>query len=1037
MRWRIGRKQVTFALAALVSTSAAAWTAVAPATATAPSIIIGVNDGSGWGAKDATDFRERGFTSERLNASSGTGIKESTELGWTNDAVIVGNTNDEEPLSKVNVSKWTEEALAQVKEEAAKGVTLLEVGNEMYLKGACGAGCYQQKEPAKYAEMFVSLSKAVEGAKVEGVKLLFDSYGDYEESKEGPWSQVCCGGGWLATAEKAQPELRQRVAGFTMHPYGEAGENKENDGGPGALWAQHEQAVALGFENTEYYLTEYGAQVEGEVNSTSLASQKEKIKAVYEELVTFPFVRGIWYYQTHDDTTGKWGLIEKQESGESPFVPRPSLEVVESFALTYEGPTTESASSATASSATLNGTINPEGKETSYFFEYGKTTSYGTSTSEASIGSGSSPVQVSKAITGLSSGSTYHFRLVAKKGTLAVHGADRTFVATATSTPANTTAPSVSGTPQQNETVTAGNGVWTNEPTGYSYQWQRCNGSGGECVNVAGAAFQSYKPEEADIGHTLVVKVTATNNGGAATASSAASANVKGLYAGSSSTTYSVADQTGVGREETFQFAAKATATVEEMEFRTNGNANTGVTGVVLGIFAESSGKPGAVLGQATVSGEPATSSWIKATGLSIAVTSGTKYWLAVLPLGTSGKLLHYNAATASGGAGNLESIATGLTTLTEEGSWETYNQGPVGFQALGAAAPAPIDMAPPTISGTAQQGQTLTEAHGSWRNEPTSYAYKWQRCNSSGGECTAISGATSQTYVPVAADVGHTLRVQETASDAGGSSGPETSGATAVVLVAAPENTVAPSISGTAQQGQVLTANHGTWTNEPTSYSYQWARCNSSGAECANISGATSSTYTLAEADIGHTLVAKVTATNAGGSNSASSSATSVVQGLLIGDATTTYSVADQTSVGREETFQFTAKVTGKVEEMEFRTNATANTGITGVYLGIFAESSGKPGTVLGQAKVSGEPATSSWIKVTGLSISLTSGTKYWLAVLPLGTSGKLLHYNASVSSGGTGNLESIASGLSTLTEESSWETYNQGPVGFQALGT
>jgi hypothetical protein len=139
-----------------------------------------------------------------------------------------------------------------------------------------------------------------------------------------------------------------------------------------------------------------------------------------------------------------------------------------------------------------------------------------------------------------------------------------------------------------------------------------------------------------------------------------------------------------VGREEAFQFTAKSTGTVEELQFRTNGTANTGLTGVVLAVFADSAGKPGEVLGAGTASGEPATNTWIKATGLSASLVSGTKYWLVALPLGTSGKKLHFNAATGSGGTGNLESIAGGLTQATAESAWETYNQGPVGFQAIG-----------------------------------------------------------------------------------------------------------------------------------------------------------------------------------------------------------------------------------------------------------------------------------------------------------------------------------------------------------------
>jgi hypothetical protein len=158
--------------------------------------------------------------------------------------------------------------------------------------------------------------------------------------------------------------------------------------------------------------------------------------------------------------------------------------------------------------------------------------------------------------------------------------------------------------------------------------------------------------------------------------------------------------------------------------------------------------------------------------------------------------------------------------------------------------------------------------------------------------------------------------------------------------------------------------------------------------------------------------------------------------KGLLVGDATTSYSVADVTTAGREEAFQFTAASTGTVEELQFRTNGTANTGLTGVILGVFAESSGNPGAILSQAKVSGEPAVNSWIKATGVSAAVVSGTKYWLVVLPLGSSSAKLHFNAqTAASAGTGNVESSAT-VSVLTAESSWVTYNQGSVGFQAIG-
>jgi sugar lactone lactonase YvrE len=344
--YALGNSDVGTAMRVIVTATNSAGSASATSVVTAivapldPSVIIGLNDGSGWGPADAERFVALGIKSERLDAPGGNGsvagaIKNSQRNGFTNDVVIVGNTPDAEPLANVNVSKWTTETLRQVEEAANNGVTLLEVGNEMYLKGPRCRGCYQQKEPAKYAEMFVSLSKAVESAGIGGVKLLFDSFGDYQEREKGPWSQVCCGGGWLATAVKAEPELRKRVAGFVMHPYGEAGSNQENNGGPVGLKVEREQAVSLGFENTEYYATEFGVQLNapGPAGSSSPANQAEKIRAVYTELIGYGFVKGIWYYQTHDDSSGKWGLIEPQVSGSSPFVPRPSLAVVSSFAL--------------------------------------------------------------------------------------------------------------------------------------------------------------------------------------------------------------------------------------------------------------------------------------------------------------------------------------------------------------------------------------------------------------------------------------------------------------------------------------------------------------------------------------------------------------------------------------------------------------------------------------------------------------------------------------------------------------------------------
>ena len=94
------------------------------------------------------------------------------------------------------------------------------------------------------------------------------------------------------------------------------------------------------------------------------------------------------------------------------------------------------------------------------------------------------------------------------------------------------------------------------------------------------------------------------------------------------------------------------------------------------------------------------------------------------------------------------------------------------------------------------------------------------------------------------------------------------------------PVNTSPPSISGTPQDGQTLTASPGSWSGtQPITYADQWQRCNSSGANCAPISGATSPTYAVTSADVGSTLRVAVTASNSAGSATATSAATTVVQ--------------------------------------------------------------------------------------------------------------------------------------------------------------
>jgi hypothetical protein len=102
---------------------------------------------------------------------------------------------------------------------------------------------------------------------------------------------------------------------------------------------------------------------------------------------------------------------------------------------------------------------------------------------------------------------------------------------------------------------------------------------------------------------------------------------------------------------------------------------------------------------------------------------------------------------------------------------------------------------------------------------------------------------------------------------------------ALARALASPPQNTAEPVISGTAAAGQTLSASSGSWSGDtPMTYTYQWRRCDTNGASCADISGATGSTYVAQSADVAFRLRVRVTATNGAGQASVDSNATEVV---------------------------------------------------------------------------------------------------------------------------------------------------------------
>lgn len=123
------------------------------------------------------------------------------------------------------------------------------------------------------------------------------------------------------------------------------------------------------------------------------------------------------------------------------------------------------------------------------------------------------------------------------------------------------------------------------------------------------------------------------------------------------------------------------------------------------------------------------------------------------------------------------------------------------------SSLPLPANIKPPTITGSPVQGQTLAESHGEWSGNPTEYSYQWQRCSSAGGGCEEIANAITQTYLLTATDVGHTIKVTETAKNISGTGIPASSAATTVVQAppAPKEKTTKPPKGGTKLPPKVV----------------------------------------------------------------------------------------------------------------------------------------------------------------------------------------------------------------------------------------
>lgn len=446
-------------------------------------------------------------------------------------------------------------------------------------------------------------------------------------------------------------------------------------------------------------------------------------------------------------------------------------------------------------------------------------------------------------------------------------------------------------------------------------------------------------------------------------------------------------DLSDAGRIDAYQYTTTTAGTVNKLcAFVPSTSA---ATTLQLGVYSEAASRPGTLLGSATAS-TLTKNAWNCATLASgVAVTATTNYWLAVVSPNVASSTLVVNA-----GAG-LNCWSTGLVSALPAGAFATQcgtgKASLYGMSVVGGASPPTVTTPTVTPTGAHVAGSVLTFA-----STPTAGSLPLTKVQYLSG-ATVLCTATASPWSCAWTSTSGSFNVNAVVSD---NAAPANTGASpgALALTVSPPSSAPAAVTNLAASGATSSSVALSWTvptGSPTSYSIRYATAAitsanftsatlASGIPVPGASG-TGQNMTVTGLAASTAYFFALESSNASGTSAISGmpslTTTAAASGLLFGLNSTSGTAADTSDAGTIDSYQFTASASGTADVLQVFLGAASVA--TTLQIGLYSDSAGKPGALLGFATLTGAQA-SAWNAVTlPTGVAITSGTKYWIAVL------------------------------------------------------